>query len=191
VIGGGLLQRRLLAPQWSKPARIGKERVDREGQHAQQQAPAAGAAQAFHQQDPHDDAGGDHGHRRAGKLPAEFCRLAHAGHEESRCGDGREEQRCVIRGHAVERRGVRRGKDQKGEGQHAQDQHVEIFRVELRVADEEAQRELLVHAEEDRGRRRDDEQPAPKAGELAHTRDLGLDWPHLRVRISEFDLAFG
>ena len=81
VVGGRLLQRRLAAPERPEPARLRKQRIDGEGQHAQQQAPAAGAAQRLHQQHPHDEAGDDHRQGRAAELPAELGRLAHVEHQ--------------------------------------------------------------------------------------------------------------
>ena len=87
MVGGRLLQGRLAAPQRPEPARLGKQRVDGEGQHAQQQAPAAGAAQRLHQQHPHDEAGArSTGMRRAAELPAELGRLAHVEHQVERRG---------------------------------------------------------------------------------------------------------
>ena len=55
----------------------------------------------------------------------------------------------VVPGNPVERRARAAREDQEREGQHAHDQQVVVFGVELRVADEEAQRELLVDAQED------------------------------------------
>ena len=79
------------------------------------------------------------------------------------------------------------GKIRNVNGSMQQDQQVVVFGVELRVADEEAQRELLVDAQEDGGRRRDDQQPAPDPRELAHARDLALDRRGCGVRIVELD----
>ena len=163
MVGGRLLHGRLVAPQRPEPARVGEQRIDGEGQHAQQQAPAAGAAQRLHQQHPHDEARADHRPRRAAELPAELGRLAHVEHQVER------ELPIVPTNSSASYQGIRSSgapsasrEDQEREGQHAQDQQVVVFGVELRVADEEAQRELLVDAQEDGRRRRRDQQPAPE-----------------------------
>ena len=83
-------------------------------------------------------------------------------------------------------------KDQERERQHQRDQQVEIFGVELGVADEEAQRELLVDAQQDRRGGRDDQRPAPAAAQRAHARDLGfLQMADAGVRIVELDALGG
>jgi hypothetical protein len=64
--------------------------------------------------------------------------------------------------------------DQERERQHQGDQEIKILRVELRVADEEVQRELLVDAQQDRRRGRGHQRPAPGAAQRADARDLGL-----------------
>ena len=127
-------------------------------------------------------------HRRAGELPAKLRRRADVQHQVAGRCDRRNEQSDVVPGHAVERCRTRRREDQERERQHAENEQVEIFGVELRVADEEAQRELLVDAEEDGRAGRDDQQPAPDAGEPAHADDFGLDRRGLRMRIGELDL---
>jgi hypothetical protein len=175
VVGGRLLHGGLAPPQGPEPARICKQRIDREGQDAQQQAPAAGAAQRLHQHDPHDEAGAHHRQGGAAELPAELGRLAHVEHQVEAARDRRQEQPRVVPGDPVE--GCRRAarEDHEREGQHAYDQEIIVFGIELRNADEEAQRELLVDAQEDGRRRRHHQQPSPHVREFAHARDLAFD----------------
>jgi hypothetical protein len=162
-------------PRRGPSQRICKQRIDREGQDAQQQAPAAGAAQRLHQHDPHDEAGDHHRQGGAPELPAELGRLAHVEHQIKGAADGRQEQAHVVPGYPVERRGGAAREDHEREGQHAQDQEIVVLGIELRDADEEAQRELLIDAQEDGCRGCEYEQPPPRPRELAHTRYLALD----------------
>ena len=174
VIGDRQIERRLRAPERPEPFRVGKQRIDGEGQHAEQQAPAAGAPQRLHQHDPHDPAGDDHALRRAAEFPAVRRGRADELHQVDRGAEG---DRRTARYRTRECDRAARcwcRKDQERERQHQRDQQVEVFGIELRVADEEAQRELLVDAEEDRQRGRDDQRPAPDALQRADAGDFGF-----------------
>jgi hypothetical protein len=168
VVGGGLFECRLVAPEWPEPTRLGEQGIDGEGEDAQKQAPATGAAQRLHQQNPHEEAGGDHVQGSTAELPAELGGLANVQHEVAGTGNGGEEQRHVVPGYPSERRARAAGEEQKCEGQHAEDEEIVVFRIELGVTDEEAQRELLIDAQQDGGGGGNDQQPAPSLRELAH-----------------------
>ncbi|MGY3081437.1 hypothetical protein ACVWZZ_007845 [Bradyrhizobium sp. LM6.10] len=142
------------------------------GSTLRKQAPAAGAAQRLHQHHPHHEAGGDDAVRRAAEFPAGLRGLAHVRHQQQRGGKGHDEAEKVIPGNAVERRALGPREDQERERQHQRDQEIEVLRVELGVADEEAQRELLVDAEQDGRGGRGHQRPAPGAAERANARDL-------------------
>ncbi len=185
VIGRRLFERRLRAAERSQPTRVGEQRIHRKRQHAEQQAPAAGAPQRLHQHHPHDEAGHDHVRRRAAEFPAGFRRLADAAHQQDGAGERRDEQQDVIPGNSVERRALGSRKDQERERQHQRDQEIEIFGVELGVADEETQRELLVDAQEDGDRGRDHQRPAPGPSQRAHARDFGF--LHVGMRVVELN----
>jgi hypothetical protein len=81
VVGGGLVERRLVALQRPEPRRAGEQRIDRERKDAEQQAPAARAAQRLHEHDPHQIARPDHGFGRIAKFPSEFGGLADVEHQ--------------------------------------------------------------------------------------------------------------
>ena len=183
MIGDRLIEGRLIAPQRSEPARFRKQRIDGEGQDAQQQAPAARAAQRLHEHHPHDEAGAVDEHRRAAELPAELRRLADVEHEIDRGSGRRDEQHHVVPGNPVAARAPASGEDQERERQHAQDEKVVILRVELREPEEEAQVELLVDAQPNGDCGHGDEQPPPQPPEPADVRDFGLDQASLDVRI--------
>ena len=173
MIGGRLLQRRLRAAERPEPAGFREQRIDGEGEHAQEQAPAAGSAQRLHQHHPHHETRGDHVVRRAAEFPAGLRGLADVRHQHrSPRAKVATKQSEVIPGNAVERRALGAREDQEGERQHQRDQKIEVFRVELGVADEEAQRELLVDAEQNGRRGRGDEHPAPRAAQASDARDL-------------------
>ena len=185
VIGGRLFERRLRAAERSQPTCVCKQRIDRERQHAQQQAPAAGAPQRLHQHDPHDEAGDDDGRRRAAEFPAGFRRLADAAHQENGAGESGDKKQDVIPGNSIERRAPGSRKDQERERQHQRDEEIEIFGVELRVADEEAQRELLVDAQQDGCRGCNHQRPAPRPAQRSHPRDFGF--LHVGMRVVELN----
>ena len=89
-------------------------------------------------------------------------------------GKSDDEKQDVIPGNAIERRAPGSRKDQERERQHQRDQQIEIFGVELGVADEEAQRELLVDAQQDGRRGRNHQRPAPRPAQCPHARDFGF-----------------
>ena len=190
VIGGGLLKGRLRAAERPEPFGVGEQWIEREREHAQQQAPAAGAPQRFHQYDPHHEAGRDHVLRRALEFPARLRRLADVHHQPDRRAERQQEQDNVVPGNAVEARLAGSGKDQEGERQHQCDQQIEIFGIELGIIEKELQRELLVDAQQDRHRGRDDQRPAPAALQGADARNLRF--LHVggccEMRIGELDL---
>ena len=185
VIGRRLFERRLRAAERSEPLRVGKQRINRKRQHAEQQAPAAGAPQRLHQHRPHDEAGDDDGRRRAAEFPAGFRRLADAAHQEDGAGKGDDEKQDVIPGNSIERRALGSRKDQERERQHQRDQEIEILGVELRVAEEEAQRELLVDAQQDGYRGCNHQRPAPRPAQCSHPRDFGF--LHVGMRVVELN----
>jgi hypothetical protein len=183
VIGRCLFERRLRAAERSQPFRVGKQGINRKRQHAQQQAPAAGAPQRLHQHHPHDDAGNDDGRRRAAEFPAGLRRLADAAHQENGAGESGDEKQDVIPGNSIERCALGSRKDQERKRQHQRDQQIEIFGVELGVADEEAQRELLVDTQKDGDRGRDHQRPAPRPVQRSYPRDFGF--LHVGMRVVE------
>ena len=186
VVGGGLIERRLVALERPEPRGAGEQRIDREGEDAQEQAPAARPSQRLHEHDPHQVARPDHGFGRIAELPSEFGGLADVDHQVER-GDGRShEQHDIVPGDPVDRGPGAARKDHEGEGQHAENQEVEVLRVERRESDEEAQGELLVDAEKDGDRRQCHEQPPPHAGERAGAQGLGLGRTGL-VRVVQND----
>src|SRR5205085_653976 len=99
---------------------------------------------------------------------------------------GRDEKQQVVPRDAVERCGLGSRKDQERERQHQRDQQIEIFSIELGIVDEEPQRELLVDTQENGGRSRDYQRPAPAALQDTHPRDFGfLQVADTGVRILE------
>ncbi|EEF22739.1 conserved hypothetical protein [Ricinus communis] len=185
VIGSRLFERRFGAAERSQPFRVGEQRIYRKRQHAEQQAPATRAPQRLHQDRPHDGASHDHVGRRSAEFPAGLRRLADGAHQENCAGESRDEQQDIIPGNPVERRVPGSRKDQERERQHQRDQQVEILGVELRIADEEAQRELLVDAQQDGDRGRDHQGPAPAAAQRTHARDFGF--LHVGMRVVELN----
>jgi hypothetical protein len=115
-------------------------------------------------------------------------RLADVEHQPDRGGKRRGKQRDVVPGNAVERRLLGSRKDQEGERQHQRDQEIEILGVELGIADEEVQRELLIDAEQDGDRGGDHQCPAPGPPQASYPRDLGfLQIADTAVRVLELD----
>jgi hypothetical protein len=190
VVGGGLFKGRLRAAERPEPFGVGEQWIEREREHAQQQAPAAGAPQRFHQDGPHHEAGCDHVLRGAVEFPARLRRLADIHHQPDRRAERQQEQDNVIPGNAVEARLVGSGKDQEGEWQHQCDQQIKVFGVELGITDKELQRELLVDAQQDCHCSRDDQHPAPAAVQGADARNLRLlhVGGRCEMRIGELDL---
>ena len=174
VVGAGLRRRRLAALERSEPGRVGEHRVQRERQYRQHQTPAAGAPQPLHQQAPHQKSQPDQCLGCAAKLPSQFRGLADVGDEVHRHQRGEDEQQQVVPRHAIDRGALAGRKDDKHEGQRDQDQRVVVLGVERRETDEELERELLVHAQEDRQRGAGDQQPTPGARQRAHAGDLGV-----------------
>ena len=126
--------------------------------------------------------------RRAAEFPAGFRCLAHGAHQRDGGAEGHDEEQEIVPGNAIERRLLRSRKDQERERQHQRDQQIEVFGVELGIADKESQRELLVDAEQDGGRGGNDQRPSPHAAQRTHARDFGLlQIGSGAMGVSEFD----
>jgi hypothetical protein len=120
------------------------------------------------------------------RRSASIGRLADVEHEVQRRDGGADKKHDVVPGKSGHRCFRASREDQEGERQHAGDQEVEVLGVELREADEKAQRELLVDAEENRDAGQDDERPAPRPRQRPQAHGFGLGGAHL-VRVVKDD----
>ena len=146
-----------------------EQREQRERTHQEKQDPAAGSAQGLKNQRPHRDCGPNDpgfGDKRCVVLPPAGCRLAGRRDEYAAEGCRHQEKQNVVNRHVVDVHAGLQRVEYERQRQQDCDEAPKILCVEHREADEKAQGELLIEAEDD-GSGSPNQQQGPPCGREA------------------------